>query len=76
MIGDILHQIFGFNYASNLEPNMGYLSMPLDCEARKILTLVTTFGLLVFSLTSRNKTGDGHFSRKNDWLFVDMKRPP
>ena len=42
---DIPDQIFRFSYASNLDLNMGYLSMPLDYKTRKILMPVTTFGL-------------------------------
>ena len=35
----------GFDQATTLDFNMGYLSMPLTQEARKILTVVFPFGL-------------------------------
>jgi len=44
-IHDLSQQIMGFNQATTLDFNMGYLSMPLTQEARKILTVVFPFGL-------------------------------
>lgn len=34
----------GFNQASDLDLNMGYMSMPLTDFARKLLTIVIPFG--------------------------------
>ncbi len=41
---EILTSIKGFTYASSLDLSMGYPSIPLDEEARRILTIITPFG--------------------------------
>jgi hypothetical protein len=41
---EILTSIKGFTYASSLDLNMGYPSIPLDKEAQNILTIITPFG--------------------------------
>ena len=43
-IEQLLTSIGGFNRASNLDLNMGYMSMPLTPFARKLLTVVMPFG--------------------------------
>ena len=40
---EILTSIIGFLYATGLDLNMGYLSIPLSEHARKILTVVMPF---------------------------------
>ena len=76
-LDDILQQIFKFNYARNLDINMEYLSISLNCEARKILMLVTTFGLYeCFVLSQGIKPVTGMFQGRIISLFVDMKKQP
>ena len=41
---EILTSIGGFTFASSLDLNMGYPSIPLDKETRSILTIITPFG--------------------------------
>ncbi len=41
---EILTSIKGFLYATSIDLNMGYLLIPLNDEARKILTIVMPFG--------------------------------
>jgi hypothetical protein len=41
---EILTSIKGFLYATSIDLNMGYPSIPLNNEARKILTIVMPFG--------------------------------
>ena len=43
-IDEIFTDIRGFIFASVIDLNMGYLSIPLTKETREILTIVTTFG--------------------------------
>ncbi len=43
-IDEIFTNIRGFTFASVIDLNMGYLSIPLTKETREILTIVTTFG--------------------------------
>ena len=44
LIENILTSIRGFNLASVIDLNMGYLSTPLTEESKKLLTIVTPFG--------------------------------
>jgi hypothetical protein len=44
MTEEILTSIKGFLYATSIDLNMGYPSIPLNGEARKILTIVMPFG--------------------------------
>ena len=44
MIEAILTSIKGFKLASVIDLNMGYLSIPLTEESKKLLTIVTPFG--------------------------------
>ncbi len=41
---EILTSIKGFLYATSIDLNMGYTSIPLNDEARKILTIIMPFG--------------------------------
>ncbi len=41
---EILTLVKGFLYASSIDLNMGYPSIPLNDESRKILTIVMPFG--------------------------------
>ena len=43
-IDEIFQDIGGFTFASVVDLNMGYLSIPLTEETKKILTIVTMFG--------------------------------
>ncbi len=44
MTEEILKSITGFMYASSLDLNMGYPSIPLNGKAKSILTIITPFG--------------------------------
>ena len=44
MTEEILKSIKGFMYASSLDLNMGYPSIPLNDKAKSILTIITPFG--------------------------------
>ena len=41
---EILTSIKGFTYATSIDLNMGYPSIPLNNESKKILTIVMPFG--------------------------------
>ena len=76
-IDDILHHILGFNYVSNLDLNMVNLSMLLNYEARKILTLFIAFGLYeCFVLPQGIKPVTDIFQGRMISSFEDMKKPP
>ena len=42
-IDELLTNIRGFNFASVIDLNMGYLSIPLTGESKQLLTIVTPF---------------------------------
>ena len=43
-IGDILHNLEGFQYATSLDLNMGYYHIRLSEESLNMCTIVTEFG--------------------------------
>jgi hypothetical protein len=45
-IDEMFQNIQGFIFASTIDLNMGYLSIPLTSETKKLLTIITQFGFL------------------------------
>ena len=45
MIKEILQSIGGFQYATSLDYNMGYMALKLCPRSRKILHIIMPFGL-------------------------------
>ena len=66
---------FGFSFASVIDLNMEYLSIPSTKATAKLLTVVTTFGAFECSyLLMGVKTATGIFQARMVSLFVSMEQ--
>ena len=73
MIDEIFHDIRGFTFASVIDLNVGYLSIPLTDETKKILTVVTMFGFFECCvLLMRVKPGTDIFQSQIVGVFQEM----
>ena len=66
-IGDLISGVGGFVFAFVVDLNMGYLRIPLDEAARKLLTIVFLFGYLS-ALYSHKESSQPRISFKQGWL--------
>jgi hypothetical protein len=71
---EILTSIQGFMYATSLDLNMGYLSIPLNDHAREILTIIMPFGAYeCLALPMGVMTATDLFQARRVHLFADME---
>jgi hypothetical protein len=74
MTEEILTSIKGFLYATSLDLNMGYLSIPLNDRAREILTIIMPFGAYeCLALPMGVMTATDLFQARMVHLFADME---
>ena len=70
---EILTSIKEFFYATSIYLNMGYLSIPLNNEAKKILTIIMLFGAhKCLTLLMRVMPDTDLFQARMAHLFADM----
>ena len=68
---------FGFNWATGMDLNMGYLSMPLDDLAKEVTTIITQWGLYEHQVLPQGvMPATDIFQHRMCSLFADMENPP
>ena len=73
-MGKTIQQVEGFQYATPLDPNMGYYNIDLLTESGNLTTIVTRFWKFRYNRFPRGLYASGEiFQSKVDELLGDIK---